>query len=68
MKNALIVVVIAMLAITAFTGAVAASGDENHWGAIGEQPAPGADDSQGPGAPNTEPPEWPPRPQDGMSP
>jgi hypothetical protein len=49
MKNLISILFIVMLALTAFTGVVTASGDENHWGVIGDQPAPGADESPGEG-------------------
>lgn len=62
MKHVIIIVLIAMLAVISFTGGVAASGDENHWGVIGEQPAPGSDDGAGPGIPSPpDAPTWPPR-------
>ena len=67
MKRIIMLMLVAMVAVTAFTGAAAASGDENHWGVIGEQPAPGSDDGPGPGIPNPPPaPDWPPR--NGLSP
>lgn len=62
MKRAISIGIIAMLAMTAFTGVAAASGDENHWGVVGEQPAPGSDDNPGPGVPSPpDAPTWPPR-------
>jgi len=48
-KTGIMLLFIALLAVTAFTGVVAASGDNNHWGVIGDQPAPGADESPGEG-------------------
>ena len=53
MKRVLILVFVAMLLATGLSGTAAAgSGDENYNGEDGEQPAPGADDSSGPGEPN----------------
>ncbi len=48
-KTGIMYLFIALLAVTAFTGVVTASGDNNHWGVIGEQPSPGADESPGEG-------------------
>ncbi|NLX49847.1 MAG: hypothetical protein GXY82_08270 [Methanospirillum sp.] len=54
MKKALFLVIVAVLLATGFAGgAVAGSGDENYNGEDGDQPALGADDSAGPGEPNT---------------
>lgn len=54
MKRIVFLVLVAMLLATGLACAASAGGgDENYYGEDGEQPAPGADDSAGPGESNT---------------
>lgn len=52
MKRIIMLAVVALLLASSCSGIAAA--DENYHGEDGEQPAPGADDSAGPGAPNND--------------
>lgn len=52
MKRFVLLAVVALLLVTGCSGI--ATADENYHGEDGEQPAPGADDSAGPGAPNSD--------------
>lgn len=55
MKKMIVVVLISLVLATMICGSAVANGDENYNGEDGDQPAPGIDESPGPGEPSEAP-------------
>lgn len=56
MKKIIVIAMLALMVVTLFSiTAMAGGGDENYNGEDGDQPAPGADESMGPGEPSDAP-------------